>query len=227
MTQSQISDITIPFIVPKRNKGHHEVLGRCTVSTSTLLDISDIVQDFVPLIKNTCFPKTPVELASSIMDKRKMEDINLNIQFSYHLDRASASYKDSFFEMGCFYNVKGNNQYITNEMGILIPIRVKDIFVVIGKLSLSVVEPPDIYFEDILDHVQKFTDTKIYPTVSVEDKKQLPYLVDMGLSIVEYVKKLSDSDTIKKIGKTIKLSLEYPDLLDLHNFKYTTTWSAL
>lgn len=226
MTQSKISDIRIPLIIPKRNKGHHEVFCNCSISTSTLLDVTDLVKHFTPLIKSTCFPRTPLELAQSILNEHNLDDIDLLMSFSYHLDRASAGYKDSFYEMFCFYNVKGSTD-MQNEMGISIPIRVKDIFIIVGKLTMSIMSPKDVYFEDILDHVQKFTDTKIYPSVSSDDKKQLPYLIDVGMNITDYINKLSDSDTIRKIGSTIRLKIEYPELLGSHNISYITTWSSL
>jgi len=227
MTQSSISHIRIPMIVPKRNKGHHEVACDFNLKTSTLTDVTNFVQYFTPLIKNICTIKTVTELASTVLSYSKLDDIDLNMHFLYHLDRASSTYKDSFYEMTCFFNVTGNHDKLVGEMGINIPVRVKDIFVVVGQLTLSIVEPPDIYFEDVLDHLQKFTDTRIYPSVDTDDNKQLPFMVDVGMRPVDYINTLACTETIKKIGKTVKVDLKYPDIYNSYEILYKTTWSSL
>jgi len=227
MTQSSITNVRIPIIIPKRNKGEHEVFCSCNISTSTLTDVSNFVQYCTPLIKNVCSVTTPAEVAASIIKYAKIDDIDLDMHFFYHLDRASSNFKDSFYEMLCFYKVVGNESRLITEMGVQIPIRVKDLYVVNGLLTFSTVEPRDIYFEDILDHVQKFADIKIYPSVSFDDKKQLPFMIDVGMSAVDYINTLAKGDTIKKIGSTIKVNLVYPDIYNTHEISYKTTWSSL
>jgi hypothetical protein len=52
-------------------------------------------------------------------------------------------------------------------------------------------------------------------------------MIDVGMNAVDYINTLACAETIKKIGKTVKVNLKYPDIYNSHAISYKTTWSSL
>jgi len=224
MGLSRLVGIKIPTVIPKRNKGHHEVMCECTVEVDEghLKDITMSIEYLTSLIKNTCSVHTPLELATNIYKKERLSTLRLDLNFLYHLDRASASYKSSFYEMPCFYKVQLMENQRSFEMGVVIPVRVKEALSVAGQLVFSVFTPKEIYFEDILDYAQKKTGIKLYPTVCFEDKEKLSFMLDEGMTVTEYISALSDTKELNRLGEKIKLQIRYPNVYNTYEEHYET-----
>jgi len=225
---SKIFDINLPLIIPKRNKGHHEVMCNCSLETKGFMNMENIVSHLVPLVKNTCFVHTPRDVLKEILKIEDMEDLVFRMNFLYHVDRASSTFKDSFYEMSCFYKVKGmKGVRPVLEMGVTLPIRVKQPFTMLGEMIFSVIDPYEIYFEDILDYVQKYGEVKMYPPVTLEDNTNAVNMIDAGKSVGEYMDALSQEKTIKKLGSAIRINITHPDVYNFYTTQYENVWNTL
>lgn len=226
MVQSVISNLRIPIVVPKRNKGSHEVLSDCNLKatlTSGFKDPVDFIQHVVPYIKNSCFVDTPLKIGNTIYTSESLETLQFSMSFLYHLDRSTSSFKISFYEMLCFYTVEIFKDYSTLEMGIKIPIRVKDIISLPGYMYFSVLQPNyNIYFEDILDYIQKHASIRFYPPTIAEDKESLKDSIDFGKKIPDYLSSFLDAKNFDRLGKSLKLRIDYADVYDTYNTSYET-----
>lgn len=224
---SKIYDINLPLIIPKRNKGHHEVMCSCTLGTKGFMNMENIVVHLVPLVKNTCFVHTPKDILKEILQIEGMDDLTFRMDFLYHVDRASSTFKDSFYEMRCFYKVKGaKNINPTLEMGVILPIRVKQPYAILGEMTFSVIEPDEIYFEDILDYIQKYGEVKMYPPVTLEDNTKAASMIDAGKSVGDYMNALSQAKTIKKLGNAIRINITHPDVYNFYKTQYENVWNT-
>lgn len=199
----------------------------CALETKGFMNMENIVSYLVPLVKNTCFVYTPKSVLKEIMTHEGMKDLNFTMNFLYHVDRASFTYKDSFYEMKCFYHVKGLKNKISLEMGIVLPIRVKQSFTILGEMIFSVIDPLEIYFEDILDYVQKYGEIKMYPPVTIEDNKKALHMIDAGKSVGDYMNALSQEKTIKKLGSAIRIKITHPDVYKFYKTQYENVWNSL
>jgi hypothetical protein len=226
MVQSVISNLRIPIVVPKRNKGSYEVLSDCNIKAtlnSGFKDPVDFIQYIVPYIKNSCFVDTPLKLGTTIYTSENLETLQFSMNFLYHLDRSTSSFKISFYEMLCFYSVEISKDQTILEMGIKLPIRVKDIISLPGYLYFSVLQPSyHIYFEDILDFVQKHASIRFYPPIIAEDKESLKDLIDFGKKIPDYLNAFSNAKNFDRLGKSLKLRIDYSDVYDTYNASYET-----
>jgi len=225
-SSSKIFDINLPLIIPKRNKGHHEVMSVCSLDTKGFMNMENVVSHIVPLVKNTCFVHTPKDTIKAIMKKENMPNLNFTMNFLYHVDRASSTYKDSFYEMSCFYRVRGTKSKTSLEMGVVLPIRIKQAFTILGEMSFSVIDPSEIYFEDILDYTQKYGEIKMYPPVTAEDNKK-PNMVDEGKSVGDYMDALSSEKTIKKLGSAVRINITHPDVYNFYKTQYEHVWDTV
>jgi len=226
-SSSKIFDIKLPLIIPKRNKGHHEVMCLCSLDTKGFMNMENVVSHLVPLVKNTCFVYTPRDAIEKIMTEEKMKDLNFVMSFLYHVDRASSTFKDSFYEMRCFYRVAGVKNKISLEMGVILPIRIKQCFTILGEMTFSVIDPLEIYFEDILDYIQKYGEVKMYPPVTIEDNKKAFNMIDEGKSVGDYMNALSQEKTIKKLGNAIRINITHPDVYNSYKTQYENVWNTI
>lgn len=176
---SSICDLKIPLLIPRRAKGHAEVLGTCKVSVGgeKLVDPSNFVHFFTLCAHHTCLNETPEIIAKSIFKDLSVININLEIGFLLPLDRVSSTYLDTIFNLSCRYNVTGDDvKNLIRSMTISVPVLLFDTRTILGYLQLILYNPVNTHFEDMLDTVQKYAGVIIYPVSSVEDRNSLDEL---------------------------------------------------
>ena len=128
--------------------------------------------------------------------------------------------------MASFFSITVENRKITPSIGVSIPIRVKEIIPLPGFLSLEVFHPDVLFFEDILDHIQKYTGTKIYPKVFSSETLLLSNMIDDGKTPKEYLEDLKNSVSNKNLGKGGTVTLSIEDIYRRFFAEYSVNWDS-
>ena len=223
----QIENIKIPVLLPKRGKGHQEILASFAVSTNTPIN----PLEFVPLITScaskTCMLSDIVDLSRSFMKELHLNDIVLRTTFSYILDRVSPALSPTFFSLPCFYErtipALGSN---TASLGIVVPIHVNLGKPLSASLALQIERPKKIFFEDIVDHVYKSLKATLQPLISDKDVKTFIDFLEPCYAPNEVLNILRDTCKQKKFGQGGVATIRVSDLYQIYKLTYSKSWKG-
>jgi hypothetical protein len=217
---TRLGNIRIPFYVMRRGKGHIDVLGNVEVSTvQQSLHIYNIIEVLVGCAKTVWDRGQLVNIVKLAAKAAKVSSLSLDVRFLYSLDRATPTYKSTFFDLSCLYNVMYQRGTISYNMGVEVPARIKmGGGISVGKVKVEVVDPSVRSFEDILDYIQKNAGIRIYPVNSSDDVLKLPEVVDEGMSIEDYFKVLKQSGS-KELGKKVTLTVSSTDIYHMYEIE--------
>lgn len=225
MLSSSVENVQIPILIPLRGKGHFETLCSCSFSSSSeFVNPADYVRFFVPYGKRTCTVDTPLQIAEEISRAFKLSTFTLEMRFSLLLDRTSPSYQETYFNLPCKYTVTCAYEDIAHYMGISLPVRVLDVHPIPGILSFAVKNPKSLFFEDLVEHVQRSVGTVIYPIGNEQDRAKLKDIIDLGKSAYEYLTALEETCVKKKLGKGGIASVRTSDVYRMYDFRYHISW---
>jgi hypothetical protein len=223
--ESQIKDFKLPLLIPKRNKGHNEVLSHITVKINGSHDPEDLIQAILSISSKVVSPTLFYDLMQQIFDDFQISNISFNTSFHYHLDRTSPKYHPSTFELLCSYRAEVKNNIIRFYMGIDLPVRIKGVFPLQGNLAFYIEEPHNVFFEDLLDHVQKYAGMKLYPIITSKEQTDLRSIIDTGKAPKEYLDILMNTSSIKELGKGGYVKISAPDIYSIYKVSYSVIWA--
>lgn len=227
MFKSTIDRVTIPVLIPKRNKGH--VATACTFRIQTNVYIDQLL--FIPFITSLnglSLNREELEnLSKTISDQLKVDTIEIDASFVYPLDRVSIGYVPTLYNFKCSYNCvydvkKGSSFSLTLSQ----PVRIKDFYSSSGNLYFSIEDPDKkVYFEDLIDHIQKRGKFIFYPPVSVDESLKLNESLD-GVVFHPYdiLVNVQDACKLKEIGRGGKIGINFQDVYSIYDMNYELTW---
>lgn len=225
---TRLSQFKIPFIIPKRSKGSFESLCTCTFTTSmpvnALLNPLDFISFFTPYVNTACNSDMLLNISKEIVKSKKLNFFNLKVDLFYHMDRVSATYKNIIYEMPSYHEIEFSTYKWFTNVGIFIPVRVKDITTVGGRLEYKLVNHNHQHFEDLLEHVQNVMDYRLYPIACSEDEGVLSQKIDKGKEYYEYLLRIKEKAIQKQYAKGGVLNLFVPDLYNMYEFNYEVEW---
>lgn len=223
---SSLSNLNISFFIPRRGKGHTEVLSNVSLNIE---GGEKEPEDFL----------TPfVDYQKKVLDKEVLKDIgerfseyspssfSMNISFSLPITKVSPSLDNSLhYYLDCSYSVYYIDEKINTMMTVECPIRVKYISVLQGNLSISVSNPVKyLYFEDVLDAVQKYGGTSIYPILDFKGIEELGKEIDRGKDMIEYINKLKKYIVKYKLGDGGKVVVGLNDVYNNYYIEKGVKW---
>lgn len=228
MFKSTIDGITIPVLIPKRNKGHIETA--CTFKISSNVYIDQLL--FIPFIMSlnglTLQPETLSNIAKKISKELKLDHVEIHADFSYPLDRVSVTYTAVLFNFRCGYTLTYDvtKDVSVYSMSLSQPIRLKDFYSASGNLYFSI-EAPDnkVFFEDLIDHIQKQGKFVFYPPVSIDDIIELKKNPDSGVfHPYDVLVNVQDACRLKDISKKGHIGITFSDVYTIYNMNYELSW---
>ncbi len=222
---SELQDFRLPILIPRRNKGHNEVLATISVKSSDLDNSEDLIKPLLSISKKVITVEILQELIGEICENFNIQTLTLKISFPYHLDRTSPTYSMSTFELDCGYEIRVVNRVLKIFMGVNIPIRITNVFPLNGRLTYFVEEPKKLFFEDLLDYVQKHTGIKLYPKVSFKENVELRELIDEGKPVKDYLDIISRISALKELGDGGYVKISSPDVYSAYLTENILTWS--
>ena len=221
---AEIRDFKLPFFVPKRNKGHNEVLVRFLIKSWNFQDSEDFIQVILPFSKTVLSAESLKEIAREIKEGLDLENFFIQASFLFHLDRTSPRYFPSSHQLPCNYELFVENEILKIFMGIKLPVRVKGVFPLQGELSFSIEESKSVYFEDLLDHIQKHAGVKLYPKASSKEEEELKFLMDEGKTPQEYINILMNYTSLKELGEGGVAHISFMDVYSNYILSQEGSW---
>jgi hypothetical protein len=224
-----VNDVRVPVLIPKRGKGHNEVMAHFRVhSTSKVAPI-----EFIRLL-NACAGKTFVVSDTQTLAKNMVNELNLKnavvtLDFSLMLDRVSPSYATVYFPLACSYvgSYARGGKSEEPSISVTIPVHIRDIYPTAGELVFTVFNPGHLLSEDLVDHVQKSTGVVLYPLSAKEEQVSLQQMLGAGLSAYEYLTRVQESSRDKKLGSGGKAEISIRDIYRMYGFNYAASWRNL
>lgn len=221
---SQVSNIQLPMLVPRRGKGYVEVLANCSVSTGVAFDAFLFVQQLLPYANKTFLPESSIQVVDSLRSELKLASVSFTMKFTYSISRVSPTFQETSFELPCFYTATATEKTKTFYLGIELPIQIKDMFSLFGRVEYSIQDSTGIFFEDLLDHAQRYAGIILHPPVTPEDRQQLKTIMDGGKSSYEYLTLLKDSSIRKNFGSGGRAVVYSNDVYNMYKLEYSLTW---
>jgi hypothetical protein len=225
-------DVPLPFNIPRWGKGGNstnmkvsEVLGVTKITARALVDPSEFVGYCSQHARQICSIDTAAHLAQAIAKGMRLSWVNVMIRFPLSMERVSSTFRTVYIELPCGYTATYDSGKSVCSMQISVPVQVKDAHVTTGQLTLTVVEPErKLFFEDLLDHVQKTCQAVIYPVAGADDREKLSGQFGAGMApkdILEIMKKESMKHGFGKRGSAF---LETKDVYSIYAFDYQIKW---
>ena len=222
---SKLSDLKMPFIIPKRGKGSAEVLALCNILGYGRYNSIDYMSYLSAYSKNICDKNLPGRIAQGLVHDYKLKKIDLDITFDYYLDRATPSFNPSFYELRCFYTASYNLKDTAISMGVKVPIRIQQAgFTGVGELTIEVTQPEYSFFEDILDDIQKNLDIKIYPLNCSADENIAQKVIDTGKTLKEYIVDINKVKVFRQMGTGGIIKIKARDVYNMYNLESEIIW---
>jgi len=226
MEYSKISDLKVMFIIPRRGKGHSEVISSVEVFSDCSVYPEDFIEFFIDYQKQVLTKETIQEIGDNIRDRLKLGDLFINVNFSLPINKLSPSLEESLcFHLDCRYSYKYCLDSTSISMDIECPIRVNYISTIEGNLNLEAIYPSsNLYFEDILDVVQKYGDVVIYPITKASDKVKLLEEVGRGKTVEDYLNFIKIASIHKKISEGGRVNVTVSDLYNNYKIEKGVSW---
>jgi len=164
------------------------------------------------------------EIAEDIIKDLNFPFLNVGISFFLNISRVTPTFGEAHYNMSCKYSTIYQRKKYTDIMTISLPIRVKDVGIMMGKLSYSLTNPDNLYFEDMLDHVQRTLGETVYPIASLSDKETLRTTFDESKFPYEHITDLRDSSIEKELSKGGEIVITVDDIYSMYHFIYGVDW---
>jgi len=222
---SELRNFRLPLLIPRRNKGHNEVLAVISIKSLGLDNSEDLIRPLLSISKKVITLEVLQNLIAEICENFNIQTLTLKISFPFHLDRTSPTYATSSFELDCEYELKVVNRILKIFMGVNIPIRVTNVFPLSGKLTFFVEEPKKLFFEDLLDYVQKHAGIKLYPKIAYKENVELKELIDEGRPAKDYLSIISNISGLKELGNGGYVKIVSPDIYSSYLTEHILTWT--
>ena len=223
----QIEHIQIPVLLPKRGKGHQEILASFCISTSRSINPLDLVPFITSCSYKTCMVSDIVDLSRVIVKELHLEDINIQATFSYILDRVSPGLSPTFFSLPCFYERQvGGQGANTSWLGVTVPIQTNLGKPLASSLTLQIEHPQKIFFEDMVDRIYKILGTTLQPIISDKDVKMFLSSQEPCYTPEEVLALLKKECRERKYGKGGKAIIEVFDLYHIHKLTFSKSWKG-
>lgn len=82
---SKISNIPIPFIIPRRGKGSYEVNALCTFNSYGYYKGINYISYLSPYARGICDSRLPVVLAETIKENSNINKLDFSVEFDYYI----------------------------------------------------------------------------------------------------------------------------------------------
>lgn len=220
----QLQEFKIPLIIPRKHKGAIEVVSSWSISCTELLDPLELGQFIVNCAKKTCDRGLLSYVTQLVVRQFKAQNVFVEVSFSYYLDRATPQFEHAIYMADCYCSLQYSQTYYNYSMGVVLPVIIKDITVRQGSLLFEVDEPSSIFFEDIIEHVQKYGGIRIYPVYSALDRESLVGVIDSGKAVLDYLHILKNSAQDKALGDRGRIVLKVRDVYNMYNLEYIDHW---
>jgi len=225
---TSIDNIRIPLMIPKRSRGGH-VETTCSISVdipNTNTDSMNVIQFIVAKTHAVLDLNLLHDIASNIKEKLGLESFKLSVDYCYCLDRVSPSYTATVYEFPCTMALTVSKHYTSTCIGVQLPIRVRENMLQHGIINVTVSNPKSFTTEDLIDHIQKYTHSKLYPVTNNEDALKLVKVIDNGLPIVEYMSNIKNSLSVRNDGNCGTITIISKDLYNMYNIKHNEVWQS-
>lgn len=230
MNLNTLSDLKISFIIPRRGKGSSEVISSISISSNGTDLLENLIKYFIEYQKKVLDREVLLEMVNNIVTELQLNELSINISFSLPIDRLSPDLEESVtFILDCEYFVNYNKGKIETFMVIKCPVRINYIFVMKGEVKLKVLIPQkNVYFEDLLDIIQKYGNTIIYPISEYSDKKILQKKIDKGKTVEEYLRSIKKAIKTGAINRDLSekgyLSVSFYDVYNMYKIEKGVIW---
>jgi len=220
-----ISTVRVPILIPKRGKGHNEVLGAFQVQSTSMISPIEFVPPLTSKAGKAFLVDHILELSREVVNSLKVKNAVVSLEFHLMLDRVSPAYSTVYFPLTCLYTGSAGKG-VKEEFSITVslPVRVRDIHPVSGTLVFSIINPSHLFVEDLVDHIQKSAGVVLYPLSAAHEIDQLQQTLDQGLTPYEYLTLLEDASTGKKLGDGGTAQIQIKDIYRMYDFTYTASW---
>ena len=231
MIYSRLSQFRLPLIIARRSKGHSEILSDVSVSSHSLLHTEDLLKYLFSLSKQSCTKEGLMQVALGIVEGLNLSDLDFCICFDLPIERLSpGEYSDTYYVLSCKYRLNylkcSPGNVFQFDMSISCNVKVVDGVVLPGKLSVGVYEPKDhLYFEHLLDIVQRYGKVVIYPIATYADKLLLQADQFSRVSAEDYIVLLKEALIKKDLGEGGFVSISYNDVYNMYNNLTEDRWS--
>lgn len=220
---SKIENICVPIVVPKRSRGHIEVLGCCSVTVSGTKLLIEAVEYIQKISQEPCTQKFLIRTSDGLRLKLKATELVFDLSFLFSMERVSHSGESIFYHVPCVYSVSSKEKSTIITQGIEYPVFVSSAIPLRATLSFSLKNPTRVSFEDMMDHIQKEVGVVVAPICNEKDKSGMSNAfktVTPG-SILDCV---AEGSKRKDLGIEGVATIRYTDEYDMYKFSYSTTW---
>lgn len=232
MQYTKLSNLKVIFLIPKRGKGHSEIVGNIFLISDKPLDPLDFIKFFIKYQRKVLTKDIIVEIGTTVIKELKLPNLYLKIDFTLPIDRLSPSLEDTLcFHLDCNYFCKCDcvvdfdNFEVSSGMKITCPVRVDFISTLEGNLDLEITQPkPNLYFEDLLDILQSYGKIVIYPVSKASDKKSLSKEIDSGKTIEDYLESVKAAIIHRKVAEAGKVNVSVADLYNNYRIEKGVNW---
>lgn len=229
MQYTKLSKLKTLFFIPRRGKGHNEVISSITLVSNNSIEPENFIEFFIKYQKKVLTKDIILEIGSNIITQLALPNLYFNINFSLPVDKLSVLYEESLcFHLNCNYSFNYDVlkfQESNISMKIDCPVRVNYISILEGNLNLEVTQPsPNLYFEDLLDIIQKYGSVIIYPITKASDKQLLLKEIDTGKTIDDYLNFIKVAVIHKGVSEKGKVSVEVSDLYNNYSIEKGVSW---
>jgi hypothetical protein len=216
---TQIEQVNIPILLPKRGKGHQEVMASFSVSTSRSIDPLTFISVINAYANKTCVASDMVSMSKNFAKTLDLDDVEVKVIFSYILDRVSSRLSSTFFSLPCFYERSIGSTASNLSMGVTLPIQTLVGKPISSTLTLRIDYPSNIFFEDMVDRVYKVLGAVLCPVTDKDSPLQGPcYFPEDALKMI------SDACKEKKLGRGGWAKIEATDIYHMYKLVYTKKW---
>jgi hypothetical protein len=222
---AKLTNLKVPLSIPKRKKGTIDVIASCSLSGHGQYNGVDFMSYLQPFARSVCDKDLPMTISENIFKEHNFKNIQLGIEFDYHLDRSTPNFEPSFFELPCYYATHVSKGRKDLSMGIRVPIRIQLAnFVGVGELQVELLSPKIKFFEDLLDSVQRYFGVRIYPISNIEECNDDNDMIDSGKSLKEYMSMLPKMRILKDVSKSGKASVKSKDVYNMYETVSEVIW---
>lgn len=225
---SKLSKLKVLFYIPKRGRGSNEVVSSITLYSNTLIEPENFIEPLIKFQKKVLNKDTLYEIGTAFIEKLKLDNFHLQINFLLPIDKLSPTWEESFcFYLNCTYYYEYNNDLSNPKVNISVecPIRINYISVLEGQLFLKIENSlKHLYFEDVLDIIQKYGNVVIYPITKASDKQHLLEEIDDGKSIEDYLTFIKDAFYFGKLSETGEVKITVSDLYNNYQIEKGISW---
>lgn len=223
---TSIDNIRIPLMIPKRSRGGH-VETTCSISVdipNAHTESINVVQCIITKAHAVLDLNLLHELATTIREKLFVDSFKIEVSYCYCLDRVSPNYTATMYEFPCTMSLTTSKHYLSTCIGVQLPIRVRENMLQHGSITTTVSNPKSFTTEDLIDHVQKYTHSKLYPVTCNDDALKLTKIIDNGLPVLDYVSNIKESLRTRNVGSCGTITIQSTDLYNMYNIKHNEVW---